>query len=1628
MSQEVKVIARVDTNQASADIRRLESSFEEMRSGFSRSKLVINTDGFENILSITREISNGMGTVITETRQLNRETGEISVAAYRVVDNYEQLERVIQRNEKEAEKLSNQMLKQQQMRERENAKAEAAAARSLASQKEEYQLANRLLETEQRLAEEAERRAKAEGEAAQRRYAQQTHASRLSDLEHAFSYAGLEEYNQRNAPFVSGTNGIYTDTVPIQQYIDALTGVDREQSKINETTSMFATISESSYKKYAAQNGLAREAQEGFGEATRKAEERMRKAQEQAEKSSRSYNFLSTVLYRLGHTVITQVTKGFREALQEMKAVDSELVVVRKVTGASAEELEALRDRAYEVGKAYGVVASDYLSAAAEFSRAGYKDQAGDLAELATKLQLVGDVSQDIANQFLIATDKAYGLNGNYEKLSKVIDELNEIDNNFATSIEKVAQGLGTVAPVAAQAHVSVEELSAAIGTITATTQRSGSEAARALRAIFLNVMGDTQTEVEEGETVTKEQIESLKDALQEYAPEVVKAAEATGTLINPMTAIASLADAYERGLISEQKLMAIVTDIGGKLRSSQLMALIQNWGMYEEMLEKTATAAGSADREVQNALDSWEVKLNILKNTWTDFVQETLSTGFIKKSLDGLTWLIESFGNLGTVIAIVTPALIAFRMQDIVSFAQKGQVALWNFAAAFTGTGDAATVASARLSVAAAIIAGIIIAINAYNKSLDDAIAKGSEARKSLDNLETLYAKYEKLNAEAANTEAAKTARDDLIDKLIDEGVWVDSVIGKYETLDEKIKAATQSSIDNRRVELNDAYEAAKTKMFWASAFNTFVPGVGSTDAVTKILGHSWDFALNEYGWEDTEKIVRLYDEAIEKRKEFAKGIGGAPDSREDNQLKEFIERYGDAVSAYKSAKAALEELEKVEETTAESTSDLSDSTQKAKTDFIGLQDEIEGVTKALEAYQNKLKEGEKGEALTSYAEAFKSAKEMFEKGLTGTNAYMSAIDLLLPPELLEQLGYNYEKAGELIGSDFFTALFEEGGEDFGANAAKFLRDNADSFSRFLDVTDNADGSFSIAITDIEGLSKALNISEDALWAMIDAWDAFDSSVTVSLDDLRKIVEQYGDATTGAIDSMTLINDLVANGKSAAEIHAILDGLKQMEGVKLENLPKNLTDTIDKIKEANEEFDGEKNAEIVLTSNADEFFGGIYKEIETLDGKTIYIGIKYKDVEQESSYIDPSETRHGSRVSRTSTVGSSEINFKGGNGKSLNVDFDTVSMYKVGVDSAKAGLAIVNEEGAELIQKRGSKDLYIANGGNPALVKLDAGDSVYTAEETAELYDPRFKKGTSALTSGTPKKGATSTFKFPTSELSKADADSTSPKSSGGGGGGSSADSTDWLDLLDDYMSDLLKKAKQSLDEQYAVLEETSELEEARLNMLKAEKGLADANAERTVRYYNKATGQWEWMADQKAVQSASESLKDAQKSYLETQYKALEDAWKDIQDIIKRAMEGTAELDGAAILAALGASAAGGSLSDVQTLISNIGSFTSNPLGGINTSLLDYTKAASLLYPRSMLDSGLNLNHSLSALYGISTADPNAKGTNLITTMDRSSTTYGATYYINGVKIGSDMMDKPLSQILSVLPIYAN
>lgn len=90
-------------------------------------------------------------------------------------------------------------------------------------------------------------------------------------------------------------------------------------------------------------------------------------------------------------------------------------------------------------------------------------------------------------------------------------------------------------------------------------------------------------------------------------------------------------------------------------------------------------------------------------------------------------------------------------------------------------------------------------------------------------------------------------------------------------------------------------------------------------------------------------------------------------------------------------------------------------------------------------------------------------------------------------------------------------------------------------------------------------------------------------------------------------------------------------------------------------------------------------------------------------------------------------------------------------------------------------------------------------------------------------------------------------------------------------------------------------VKSDTLSLEEKRLAVEKARQALIDAENNRTTRVYNESTGQWEYQADAKAVQSAQDNLTkavDALNAYVEEQ------AWNEVAEAVENGSVSEAEV----------------------------------------------------------------------------------------------------------------------------------
>ena len=850
----------------------------------------------------------------------------------------------------------------------------------------------------------------------------------------------------------------------------------------------------------------------------------------------------STIISNGVTRALSAMRTYFNEALQEMKALDLAATHYTQVMGdkTTPEQTKALTSQAYSTASKYGTSASDYMEAVATYARAGYKDVADQLAELSMKTVIVGQTTQEVADQFLLTMDTAYKYEGSVKELTKVLDGASAIDSNYATTIEKIATGLGLVAPLAEQVHTSEAELTAAIGTITAATQRSGAEAARALRSLFLNIIKDTTTEIEDGVTATEESVASVQYLLEKYASSAVEAARATGQVINPMEAIGALAQSMKDGFLKEKELMDLLSGIGGKLRISQLVALISNWDMYNEMIETYEGAMGSANQKTEAYLESWEAKVNILKNTWVEFVAKTADTDLFKGILDGAAKVLKAVGNLKNGIVMIASAIATLKLTTMSSGLSKVSQAASDLAMSMHGEAMAlleagkysdalgksygalqqeqlAASASTKSLVTgllgiASAVATVISIVEAYQRAqVQNALNEADRLKETAtlhqqeaDKVQELYTVYynakkayedntislEQYEIAVRNLASALGIEKGALDEVT-EAIQGNSAATAHEAIKSsrgvvaQLENALLKQVENKSITWGDNVLKARYDDFGN-------PIVDEREAIDRMKQAYQEYIkVRDDALADgviTKEEQKGYDEAIKIIDRYKDTLGEI--SNQEDIIRKNID-FLEALARGDFDEMSVEELKDELEGVADGSEDAAEGAEELTETFHGLAKAVHEAEQALEEYEKQTQK-EKDTDYKKYADAWKKAFEDIQKGFVNSNAVNAALDLFFTPEQIMKMREKGINAADVLANDFWQEIFtytdEKGnlqfvsGEDAGANLAwKLFGDFADEAGNIVDANGKIVASF-------EEVNGALNIDVDDLEALADA------------------------------------------------------------------------------------------------------------------------------------------------------------------------------------------------------------------------------------------------------------------------------------------------------------------------------------------------------------------------------------------------------------------------------------------------------------------------------------------------------------------------------------------------------------
>lgn len=250
---------------------------------------------------------------------------------------------------------------------------------------------------------------------------------------------------------------------------------------------------------------------------------------------------------------ITQLSSKVNESVTELKELDNILTEISKTSDLTENELKELGLSSYNTASKYGRTASDYLSGVQSMSQSGFYGEKGSaMAEQSLLAQAAGDMTQEVADKYILATNAAYKFDGEASKLNEVLDGQNSISNRNSVALKDMALAMSEAGTVASSYNVTVEDLSAMVGTIESVTKSGGSEVGNSIKSILVNL-----------QNVTSDKITGTLDKANASMTEFVNGAE---KLRNPIEILRDLAKTFNT-LDEDDPLRAeIITNVGGKV------------------------------------------------------------------------------------------------------------------------------------------------------------------------------------------------------------------------------------------------------------------------------------------------------------------------------------------------------------------------------------------------------------------------------------------------------------------------------------------------------------------------------------------------------------------------------------------------------------------------------------------------------------------------------------------------------------------------------------------------------------------------------------------------------------------------------------------------------------------------------------------------------------------------------------------------------------------------------------------------------------------------------------------------------------------------------------------------------
>lgn len=366
----------------------------------------------------------------------------------------------------------------------------------------------------------------------------------------------------------------------------------------------------------------------------------------------------SAPVWMISQQMMTAPIQGLQAMTREILAVDKAMTELRRVASAD-QNVDILFGNAVDLSAKLGNNIHDIMKGMNEFART-FGDfnerQLTAITETATLMSNVSDLTVEESQKSLVGTMNAFNIEASDS--IRIVDALNEVDNNYAISTKQLAEGLQKSASAGKTFGVGLEENIGHITAIGAVTMESGAIIGNSLKTIYSRM------------TTMKDSEQTLRNvgiAMYEIGENGVKSVKPVSQIMN------ELGERWKTLTAEEQQNIAV--KIAGRNQLTRFLAVMNNYDMAVKATNTAYQSQGSAMRENEKYLQSFEAKINKLKNGFTEMslaIGKAFLSGGILMAINGLgavakgiTNVAQSFGALsgvGLILGAVMAKMGAFQ------------------------------------------------------------------------------------------------------------------------------------------------------------------------------------------------------------------------------------------------------------------------------------------------------------------------------------------------------------------------------------------------------------------------------------------------------------------------------------------------------------------------------------------------------------------------------------------------------------------------------------------------------------------------------------------------------------------------------------------------------------------------------------------------------------------------------------------------------------------------------------------------------------------------------------------------------------------------------------------------------